>query len=100
MFKSMKLKSMITVAVAVIAFAGMIFLYFTANRNMSNAMRQSALENMRVSLEGQGQVIEEYIDKNKNLVHAYDDERMSEKYKRYKKGAPYQRKAQEYTKED
>lgn len=97
MFKSMKLKSMITVAVAVIAFAGMIFLYFTANRNMSNAMRQSALENMRVSLEGQGQVIEEYIVQNENLVQAYAHAPMLEKCVRYKKSAPYQQEAQEYT---
>ena len=56
MFKKMKLRSIITLAVAIIAFAGITFLYITANNNMSAAMKESELENMKTSLEGQAAV--------------------------------------------
>ena len=49
MFKKMKLRSIITLAVAIITFAGITFLYITANNNMSAAMKESELENKKTN---------------------------------------------------
>ena len=97
MFKKMKLRSIITSAVAIIAFAGITFLYITANNNMSAAMKESELENMKTSLEGQGKIIEEYVIQNENLLSAYAQTPTLAKYLDSKKSKPLKNEAQNLT---
>ena len=97
MFKKMKLRSIITLAVAIIAFAGITFLYITANNNMSAAMKESELENMKTSLEGQGKIIEEYVIQNENLLSAYAQTPTLAKYLDSKKSKPLKNEAQNLT---
>lgn len=97
MFKKMKLRSIITLAVAIIAFAGITFLYITANNNMSAAMKESELENMKTSLEGQGKIIEEYVIQNENLLSAYAQTPTFAKYLDSKKSKPLKNEAQNLT---
>lgn len=93
----MKLRSIITLAVAIIAFAGITFLYITANNNMSAAMKESELENMKTSLEGQGKIIEEYVIQNENLLSAYAQTPTLAKYLDSKKSKPLKNEAQNLT---
>ena len=97
MFKKMKLRSIITLAVAIIAFAGITFLYITANNNMSAAKKESELENMKTSLEGQGKIIEEYVIQNENLLSAYAQTPTLAKYLDSKKSKPLKNEAQNLT---
>ena len=97
MFKKMKLRSIITSAVAIITFAGITFLYITANNNMSAAMKESELENMKTSLEGQGKIIEEYVIQNENLLSAYAQTPTLAKYLDSKKSKPLKNEAQNLT---
>ena len=97
MFKKMKLRSIITLAVAIITFAGITFLYITANNNMSAAMKESELENMKTSLEGQGKIIEEYVIQNENLLSAYAQTPTLAKYLDSKKSKPLKNEAQNLT---
>lgn len=71
MFRNLKLGVIIASAVAVIAAIGISFLFLVSNRNMSNAMKETALENMQASLTAQSQIIEECITQNENLLRAY-----------------------------
>ena len=76
---------------------GITFLYITANNNMSAAMKESELENMKTSLEGQGKIIEEYVIQNENLLSAYAQTPTLAKYLDSKKSKPLKNEAQNLT---
>ena len=68
MLKNRKMGVIITGAVAVIAAIGIILLYVLANYNMTVAMRNSADNNMKTSLDAQKQMIDQYVGQGEALL--------------------------------
>jgi Methyl-accepting chemotaxis protein len=69
--KNLKMSTVITTIVAVVAAACMLMLYLTASRSMMVSMRDTAVDNMQTSLEARTAIIEEYVDKAEKLLIAY-----------------------------
>lgn len=71
MLKNRKMSAVITGAVAVVAAAGILLLFILANNNMTNAMRDNAMNNMQTTLNAKSKIIEEYIAQSENILTAY-----------------------------
>lgn len=69
--KNLKMSTVITTIVAVVAAACILMLYLTASRSMMVSMRDTAVDNMLTSLEARTAIIEEYVDKAEKLLIAY-----------------------------
>ncbi len=69
--KNLKMSTVITTIVAVVAAACILMLYLTASRSMMVSMRDTAVDNMQTSLEARTAIIEEYVDKAEKLLIAY-----------------------------
>ena len=71
MLKNRKMGVIITGAVAIVAAIGILLLFILANRNMTVAMKTSAINNMQTSLDAQTQIIEQYVGQAEALLLAY-----------------------------
>lgn len=69
--KNLKMSTVITTIVAVVAAACILMLYLSASRSMMVSMRDTAVDNMQTSLEARTAIIEEYVDKAEKLLMAY-----------------------------
>lgn len=69
--KNLKMSTVITTIISVVAAVCILLLYLTASRSMMTTMRDTAVENMQTSLEAKTAIIEEYVDKAENLLIAY-----------------------------
>lgn len=69
--KNLKMSTVITGIVSVVAAACILMLYLAAGRSMMVSMRITAVDNMQTSLEARTAIIEEYVDKAEKLLIAY-----------------------------
>ncbi len=69
--KNLKMSTVITTIISVVAAVCVLLLYLTASRSMMTTMRDTAVENMQTSLEAKSAIIEEYVDKAEKLLIAY-----------------------------
>ena len=68
MLKNKKMGFVITGAVAIIAAVGIILLFVLANHDMTVAMKDSATNNMQISLDARTKIIEQYISQGEALL--------------------------------
>lgn len=69
--KQKKLSNSITCMIAIVSAACMAILFILSNRNMTNAMRKTAEDNMITSLDAKTQIIEEYIGNAETVLVSF-----------------------------
>ncbi len=69
--KNLKMSTIITAIISVVAAVCILMLYLVASRSMMVTMRDTAVDNMQTSLEARAAIIEEYVDKAEKLLVAY-----------------------------
>ncbi len=69
--KNLKMSTIITTIVSVVAAACILMLYLSASRSMMVSMRNTAVDNMQTSLEARTAIIEEYVDNAEKMLIAY-----------------------------
>ena len=69
--KNLKMSTVITTIISVVAAVCILLLYLVASRSMMVTMRDTAVDNMQTSLEARAAIIEEYVDKAEQLLIAY-----------------------------
>jgi len=97
MFKKMRLSTSITIAIAIIVITCTGFMFYISNSNMTNAMRNTAIDNMITSLEAKAQIIESYIESSESMLLAYSKSSDLVKLLKDPKNTQLQEAAQNYT---
>ncbi len=69
--KNLRMSTVITAIISVVAAVCILLLFVTASRSMMMTMRDTAVDNMQTSLEDKSAIIEEYVDKAEKLLIAY-----------------------------
>ena len=62
MMKNLKMRTVLTGVISIIVVICITILYLSAQSGMTTLMKKSALENMKLELNAQATLIEEYID--------------------------------------
>ena len=97
MLKNGKMSVIITSAVAVIAAIGIALLYILANRNLTSAMKDGAINNMKTSLEAQTRIIEQYVEQGEALMHSFTMAPVVRDLLKDENNAELQERAEAYT---
>ena len=97
MLKNGKMSVIITSAVAVIAAIGIALLYILANRNLTSAMKDGAINNMKTSLEAQMRIIEQYAEQGEALMHSFTTAPVVRDLLKDENNAELQERAEAYT---
>lgn len=71
MIKNRKLSTILTMAITLITVFCISLLFVIANRNMTDAMKTTAMNNMKTSIEAKTKIIEEYVKNSEELLIAY-----------------------------
>ncbi|MGN0344063.1 MAG: methyl-accepting chemotaxis protein [Lachnospiraceae bacterium] len=71
--KNQKMSTLITVSIAIVTAACTLILFLLANRNMTTAMHDTAMNNMDATLLAKTGIIEEYVDKAEKLLISYGE---------------------------
>ena len=95
--KNLKMSTVITTIISVVAAVCILLLYLVASRSMMVTMRDTAVDNMQTSLEARAAIIEEYVDKAEQLLIAYSKAPVVAELLRSPKDAGTVRAAQAYT---
>lgn len=69
--KNQKMSTIITVIISFVAAVCILFLFLIASRNMTVAMRDTAMENMATSLNARANLLEQSVDKAERLLIAF-----------------------------
>ena len=67
------MSTLITVSIAIVTAACTLLLFLLANRNMTTAMHDTAMNNMDATLLAKTGIIEEYVDKAEKLLISYGE---------------------------
>ena len=67
------MSTLITVSIAIVTAACTLILFLLANRNMTTAMHDTAMNNMDATLLAKTGIIEEYVDKAEKLLISYGE---------------------------
>ncbi|HKL98794.1 MAG TPA: methyl-accepting chemotaxis protein [Mobilitalea sp.] len=97
MFKNMKLSTSITVAITLIVIACIGILFNVSNNNMTNVMRDTAINNMLTSLESKTQIIEDYVENSESALLAFSKASDLNEYLKAVDDSELQTAAQTYT---
>lgn len=97
LLKNQKMGVIITGAVALIVALGMLLLFILANHNMTSAMKDSAVNNMKTMLETETTVVSEYIKQSEALMLAYAQAPVVTDLLKNPEDTALQEKAQAYT---
>lgn len=71
MFRNKKMSTVITISVSFVVAISIICLFVVANYNMTTAMRETAMNNMKTSLEAREKIVEQYVKESEALLTAY-----------------------------
>lgn len=69
--KNRKFSTMIAASVAAVTAVCTLLLFLLANSNMTNAMHESAVNNMESALAAKAGVIDQYVDKAEKILIGY-----------------------------
>lgn len=71
MLRNRKLSTSLTISISIVVLLCTTLLYVVANNNMTKAIMESELDNMRTSLNARTSIIEEYVRHQEDLLVAY-----------------------------
>ena len=99
MLKNKKMSTVITTSVSLVAAISIICLFIVANYNMSVAMRKTAMNNMKTSLEAREKIVEQYVKDSESLLVAYSKAPIVREVLKNPTNKKLLEKAQKYTTE-
>ena len=70
-FKNQKMSTVITVSTALVTAVCTLLLFILANRNMVNAMHDTAMNNMNTTLNAKTEIIEQNVGNAEALLASY-----------------------------
>lgn len=97
MLKRVKLSTIITLSLSLTVTLCMILLFFIANRNMTSAMKSTAIDNMRTSLEAKESIINEYVESSERLLVSFSKAPCIQNLLKDPTNSQLQKAAQQYT---
>ncbi len=71
MLKNQKMSTVITILISLVTAVSIAVLFFIANSNMTTAMKNTAMNNMKTSLEAREKIVEQYAEDSEALMIAY-----------------------------
>lgn len=95
--KNKRMSTSLTFAITMVVIICFVFLYITANNSMMSIMKQSAVDNMNISLDTQTNIIEEYVQNQEELLTAFSKAPAVADFLKNPADTEKQKLAQEYT---
>lgn len=97
MIRNKKMSSLITCSVAIVTAICIMCLFFVANSNMTSAMKNTALNNMKTSLTAHQRIVEQYVKDSESILVAYSQAPVIAEMFKNPDNEEIQKKAQLYT---
>lgn len=97
MFKNKKMSTLITISVSIVAAISIACLFIIANMNMTTAMKQTVMNNMKTSLQAREKIVEQYIKDSESILVAYSQAPIVAELLKNPNNKEIQKKAQQYT---
>lgn len=97
MFKNKKMSTLITISVSIVAAISIACLFVIANMNMTTAMKQTAMNNMKTSLQAREKIVEQYVKDSESILVAYSQAPIVAELLKNPNNKEIQKKAQQYT---
>lgn len=97
MFKNKKMSTLITISVSLVAAICIACLFVVANFNMTTAMRETAMNNMKTSLAAREKIVEQYVKDSESILVAYSQAPVIAELLKNPDDKEIQKKAQQYT---
>lgn len=97
MLQRFKMSTIITASIAIIACITMGFLYAGLNRNITKVTRKNAVDNMLTALEGQANIVMEFVSNSEQLLKEYSSAPEIKKVLKNPEDSHYIKEAQNYT---
>ncbi len=97
LLKNLKMKTVITLTVALVVCVCIGFLFIIANKNITNAMMDSAKAEMQLSLESKTQLVNNFVNESERLLVAYSKAPVLSEYLKNLDDTKLKKEAQEYT---
>lgn len=95
--KNKTMSFVVTSCVAVVVAIGIFLLYTLANRNMTQSMKQNAMNSMQTSLEAEREIVEGYVVKAEEILSTYAQAPIMTQLYQNTSDASVQKKAEQYT---
>ena len=95
--KNRKLSTIITATISFVVAVCILGLFLIANRNMTSAMKETSMDNMKTSLDSKQKVIEDYVNNAEAQLVSYSKGIEIIDLLSDPSNPEFQRKAQEYT---
>lgn len=97
MFKKLKMSTVISLGVAVIALITTLFLYISLNASLSSVTKNNAIDNMITGLDGQAGMITQYVDDSERLLKEFSSAPIIKKLLKNPEDPVLIKEAQTYT---
>ena len=97
MFKKFKISAIISICVALVTILSMAILFLVLNRDVSSTVENKSLDNMMTALEGQSNLIDQFVSDSERLLKEYASADEITNIIREPQNPEYIKKAQEYT---
>ena len=97
MFKNKKMSTLITISVSLVAAICIACLFVVANLNMTTAMKNTAMNNMKTSLEAREKIVEQYVKDSESILIAYSQAPVIAELLKNPDDKKIQAKAQQFT---
>ncbi len=97
--KNKKMSTVITATISVVAAACILLLFFIASRNMTTAMKSTAIANMQTSLNARATLLGQYVTQSESLMASYSKAPVVAELLKDPENEELTKKAQSYTEE-
>ena len=97
MFKNKKMSTLITIAVSAVTAICIAGLFLVANYNMTTAMKKTAMNNMKTSLEARERIVDQYVRDSETILISYSQAPIIADLLKNPKDKAIQQRAQQYT---
>ncbi len=95
--KKMKMRSLITLTVAIVVAINLVVLFILANQNITKSLHTSTVNTLETSLEARTRVVENYIQEGEAILKAYAQAPIVRELLKDPENPALQEKAQNYT---
>ena len=97
MLKDKKMSTLITISIAIVTIISITCLFFMANKSMTTAMKETAMNNMRTSLESREKIVEQFVKEAETTLIAYSQAPIMRELAKDPDNKVLQARAQKYT---
>lgn len=97
MIRNRKMSTIMAISIAFVTLVCMGFLYLTIHANTTSAMRTTVVENMCTALDGQANIIKQYVDESERTLKEYTSSKEITNLLKEPENSQYIQDAQNYT---